>query len=96
MQKQLEVLQPSADAIAMTAAVSDFRRKGGGKSNKISKALLLDSLSNTFETVPDLLVEIVSRRQIGQVFLGFAALTGDDAEIESLGKEKRLQKGCAD
>jgi len=94
MQKKLEILQPNADAVAMAAAVSDFRKKRGAVSNKISKEFLLKSLNNSFEVVPDLLVEIVSRRRIGQVFLGFAALTGDDVQIERLGTEKKLRKGC--
>ncbi len=94
MQKSLELLQPFADAIAMAAAVADIRKKGGAISKKLNKENLLASLDNGFESVPDLLVEVVNRRPIGQVLLGFAALTGDDSHIEKLGKEKKHRKGC--
>ncbi len=94
MQEKLALLQPSADAVAMAAAVADLRKKGGALSNKTSKESLIASIGNTFEAVPDLLVEIVNRRYLGQVLLGFAALTGDDNEVKKLGEEKKLLKGC--
>ncbi len=94
MQKSLTLLQPSADAVVMAAAVADIRRKGGAISNKLSKEDLLASMSSAFEAVPDLLGEMVQRRTNGQILLGFAALTGNDFELEKLGKEKKLRKGC--
>ena len=94
MEKHLAILQPYADAVAMAAAIADLRKKGGANANKISKEFFLEAIENSLETVPDLLVELVSRRVKGQVLLGFAALTGDDNQIKQLGKAKRESKGC--
>tara|TARA_Y100001968_G_scaffold136503_1_gene124549 strand:- start:3138 stop:4409 length:1272 start_codon:yes stop_codon:yes gene_type:complete len=92
MQIQLEKLQKTADVIAMAAAVSDFRRKGGKAKQKIQKDYLINSLD--LEIVPDLLSEVSSRKKEKQIILGFAALTGNDEQIQSLGEIKRGQKGC--
>ncbi|WP_320666449.1 bifunctional phosphopantothenoylcysteine decarboxylase/phosphopantothenate--cysteine ligase CoaBC [Prochlorococcus sp. MIT 1307] len=94
MQTTLTKLQPSADAIAMAAAVTDLRKKGGPISKKISKEALLASISQEFEVVPDLLAEIASGRPKDQAILGFAALTGNDIELEQLGRKKMQSKGC--
>ncbi len=94
MQEKLKDLQPSADGIAMAAAIADFKKKGGPSENKISKKNLIETIEENFELVPDLLTEIVLRRSAGQVLLGFAALTGDDINIKKVGKEKKLRKGC--
>ena len=94
MQAILRDLQPYADVVVMAAAVADLRKKGGANSNKISKEYLLTSIENSFEAVPDLLAEIANRRSKGQVILGFSALTGNDIEIEKIGKEKKQLKGC--
>ncbi len=94
MQERLSSLQFAADAISMTAAVADIRKTGGAETNKISKDSLLNSLNNSFEKVPDLLAELASNRPRGQILLGFSALTGNDSQIETLGKNKRLLKGC--
>ncbi len=94
MQQSIASLQSSADAVAMAAAVADLRKQGGASSQKGSKEGLLASIENGFETVPDLLVEMDQKRPIGQVLLGFAAMTGDDRQIEEHGKAKRIRKGC--
>ncbi len=94
MQSVISNLQPKANAVAMTAAVSDFRAKGGRNPKKLKKQELLSSFEKNLEETPDLLQEIVSRRDPGQIVLGFAALTGDDAEIKKLGEAKREKKGC--
>jgi len=94
MQKCLAILQPSADAVVMAAAIADFRKKGGALSQKLKKESLIKSMEEGFEIVPDLLREITNKRIEGQKILGFAALTGNDAEIQKLGEEKRLHKGC--
>ena len=44
--------------------------------------------------VPDLLAEIASGRPKDQAILGFAALTGNDIELEQLGRKKMQSKGC--
>ena len=90
----LAALQSQADAVAMAAAVADLRLADGPQVQKTSKDCLLASLATGLELVPDLLAELVGNRPEGQVVLGFAALTGDDAEVQKLGAAKRLLKGC--
>ncbi|CAI8253299.1 MAG: Coenzyme A biosynthesis bifunctional protein CoaBC [Prochlorococcus marinus str. MIT 9313] len=94
MQDMLAQLQSKADAVAMAAAVADVRRVNPAQTEKLSKDCLLQSFSQGWEQVPDLLAELVLRRPVGQVLLGFAALTGNEAQIQQLGEEKRLRKGC--
>ena len=95
LQKTLEDLQPSANAIAMTAAIADLRRKQSpSPDRKLSKESFLQSLSNDLEYVPDLLSQLVTQRCNGQIVLGFTALTGTDEEIKIVGKEKKINKGC--
>ncbi len=94
MQQMLNVLQPSADAIAMAAAVADVRRKSGFESKKLRKDSFLNALTSEMETVPDLLKGLVSQKPKNQVLLGFAALTGNDEEIKEQGQTKLVKKGC--
>ena len=94
MQDMLAQLQSKADAVAMAAAVVDVRRVNPAQAEKLSKDCLLQSFSQGWEQVPDLLAELVLRRPVGQVLLGFAALTANEAQIQHLGEEKRLRKGC--
>ncbi|CAI8169807.1 MAG: bifunctional phosphopantothenoylcysteine decarboxylase/phosphopantothenate--cysteine ligase CoaBC [Prochlorococcus sp.] len=94
MQSVLAALQSQADAVAMAAAVADLRLADGPQVQKTSKDCLLASLATGLELVPDLLAELVGNRPEGQVVLGFAALTGDDSEVQKLGAAKRLLKGC--
>ncbi len=86
-------LQPSAEVIVMTAAVSDFR-KSNPSEKKISKEHFLDSLFNDIEMTPDLIKNQISRKLENQIFLGFAAETGSDHEIKEKGEIKRVSKGC--
>lgn len=88
MQDMLAQLQSKADAVAMAAAVADVRRVNPAQTEKLSKDCLLQSFCQGWEQVPDLLAELVLRRPVGQVLLGFAALTGNDAQIQQLGEEK--------
>ncbi len=94
MQERLRSLQASADAVIMAAAVSDIRRKGGQASEKKRKDLLIDSLLNSLEPVPDILLELNANKPNKQILLGFAALTGNDEHIQKDGEEKRISKGC--
>ena len=97
MQAVLEQQQTGKDAIAMAAAVADFRRDvtaNGSAGGKVSKANLKVQLTDGWELVPDLLQSLAARRSAGQLILGFAALTGDDNALRRLGEEKRLSKGC--
>ena len=94
MQQALLERQPDADAVAMVAAVADLRRVDGGQRIKPAKRELADALRSGWEVVPDLLQELVKNKPAEQRVLGFAALTGTDAELLERGREKRLQKGC--
>lgn len=82
-----------ADAVVMAAAVADFRpaqratakiKKDGGVPEPI--ALL---------PTADVLSDLVARRTPGQIVVGFAAETGDDAgDVLAHGRAKLARKGC--
>jgi len=90
MQIALAELQPEADAIAMAAAVADHRRAAPSP-HKASKQELAAALASGWEPVPDLLAELVSRREGQRPILGFAAYSGDGLEAA---RAKRRRKGC--
>lgn len=90
MQQALSALQPRVEAIAMAAAVADHRRASPA-GHKASKQELAASLGSGWEPVPDLLAELVARRQVPQPILGFAAYSGDGREEA---RAKRRRKGC--
>ena len=94
MQECLSVLQPQADAVAMAAAVADWRRCGGAAANKLPKQEALSTWSDQLESVPDLLAELSQRKPPGQRLLGFAALTGQDNDIVARAQDKCRLKGC--
>ncbi len=93
MRKALGELQSSANAVSMAAAVADLQIKGGQKTHKIEKQLLLSSLNN-LEEVPDLLKELAANKPKNQILLGFSALTGEDEFIKKQGLKKLFEKGC--
>jgi phosphopantothenoylcysteine decarboxylase / phosphopantothenate---cysteine ligase len=82
-----------ADAVVMAAAVADFRpgalakhkiKKDGSEPPPLHLALN-----------PDILVELVGAREPGQVVVGFAAETGDEAgDPLHHGRAKLARKGC--
>ncbi len=82
-----------ADAVVMAAAVADFRpadyvtakiKKGGAEPPRIRLV-----------RTADVLTDLVSRRPAGQVLVGFAAETGDDAgSVLHHGRAKLAAKGC--
>jgi phosphopantothenoylcysteine decarboxylase/phosphopantothenate--cysteine ligase len=83
----------AADAVVMAAAVADFR-PADAQQSKIKKsgaepppvALALN---------PDILRELVERRQPGQVIVGFAAETGDaERGVLDHGRDKLVRKGA--
>jgi len=90
LQQQLRVLQPQADAVAMAAAVADHRR-AEPLASKIAKHELEHALAQGWETVPDLLAELVAQRPSGQRILGFAAHSGD---VLPQAQAKFARKGC--
>jgi phosphopantothenoylcysteine decarboxylase / phosphopantothenate---cysteine ligase len=82
-----------ADAIVMAAAVADFRPEIVAV-HKMKKGDAgpppLPLLTN-----PDILVELVAAREPGQVIVGFAAETGDEAgDALHHGRAKLARKGC--
>lgn len=90
LQQALERLQPRAHAIAMAAAVADHR-PARTLSHKPSKAELEAVMAGPWAPVPDLLMELVSRRSAGQRILGFAAQSGD---VLPQAQAKFARKGC--
>ena len=90
MERALRQAQPGAEAIAMAAAVADHRR-ADPPGEKLEKSELERSLSQGWETVPDLLAGLVESRAPGQVLLGFAAQSGD---VLSQARAKWRRKGC--
>jgi phosphopantothenoylcysteine decarboxylase / phosphopantothenate---cysteine ligase len=90
LQRALQQLQPAADAIAMAAAVADHRLSTPFR-HKPEKAALADALQSGWETVPDLLRQLVERRPAGQRILGFAAHSG---EVLPQAVAKFARTGC--
>ena len=94
MGEKIDNLQPSAQVIVMAAAISDFK-KNNPSEKKISKELFLNSIFDDIEMTPDLIKNQTKRKLENQIFLGFAAETGNDDEIKEKGEKKRISKGCA-
>jgi phosphopantothenoylcysteine decarboxylase/phosphopantothenate--cysteine ligase len=94
MGRALEANWPEADALVMAAAVADWRRRGGPAASKASKDTTGSALVGDLELVPDLLASLVHNRRRGQVCLGFAALSGDDATLQERAKAKIRAKSC--
>ena len=90
LQASLEALQPSADAIAMAAAVADHRPKQRFN-HKPDKQDLAVAMEAGWEPIPDVLRGLVERRPAGQGILGFAAHTGD---VLPQAQAKWARKGC--
>ncbi|MGL6133148.1 MAG: bifunctional phosphopantothenoylcysteine decarboxylase/phosphopantothenate--cysteine ligase CoaBC [Prochlorococcaceae cyanobacterium] len=90
MERALNEAQPTADAIAMAAAVADHRR-ATPLPHKLSKHELDRELAAGWEPVPDILRGLVQRRPEGQVILGFAAHSGD---VLAQAQAKWAGKGC--
>jgi phosphopantothenoylcysteine decarboxylase/phosphopantothenate--cysteine ligase len=82
-----------ADAVVMAAAVADFR-PGDLATHKIKKdGSEPPPLRLTLN--PDILVELVAAREPGQLVVGFAAETGDEAgDPLHHGRAKLARKGC--
>jgi phosphopantothenoylcysteine decarboxylase/phosphopantothenate--cysteine ligase len=94
MERCLQEHWPQTDALAMAAAVADWRRRGGPAPIKASKDRGLSALAVELEAVPDLLAALVQQRRQGQVCLGFAALSGDDVALQEQAESKLHAKGC--
>ena len=90
LEAELARAQPGVDAIAMAAAVADHRRSAP-VATKLPKQELEVDLGGGWQAVPDLLAQLVARRQPGQVILGFAAHSGD---VLPQARAKFARKGC--
>tara|TARA_B100000579_G_scaffold355752_1_gene311204 strand:- start:189 stop:764 length:576 start_codon:yes stop_codon:yes gene_type:complete len=93
MGEKINDLQPSAKVIVMAAAVSDFK-KHSPSYQKIPKELFINSMLNDLEVAPDLIKKQTRKKLDHQIYLGFAAETGNDSEIMEKGEKKRISKGC--
>ncbi len=93
MGEKIDDLQPSAQVIVMTAAVSDFKKNSPSK-EKISKEFFIKSIFDDLEMTTDLIKNQTRKKLENQIFLGFAAETGSDNEIIEKGEKKRVLKGC--
>lgn len=85
LKEQLEAHAPRADVVVMAAAVSDWRVKNPS-ATKLKKGAGAPSLE--LESTPDLLAGLGASRPEGQVLVGFALETGDDATVESQARAK--------
>ncbi len=82
-----------ADAVVMAAAVADFRPAAPAE-HKIKKDGSEPAPLRLVQN-PDVLVELVGSRPQGQVVVGFAAETGDEAgDALHHGRAKLMRKGC--
>ncbi|GAA0984850.1 bifunctional phosphopantothenoylcysteine decarboxylase/phosphopantothenate--cysteine ligase CoaBC [Nocardioides aquaticus] len=84
----------AGDAVVMAAAPADFRPVGE-EQHKIKKAA--DGSAPVLELTqnPDVLRELAETRRAGEVLVGFAAETGDDATgVLDLARAKLARKGC--
>ncbi|MGI8760831.1 MAG: bifunctional phosphopantothenoylcysteine decarboxylase/phosphopantothenate--cysteine ligase CoaBC [Jatrophihabitantaceae bacterium] len=82
-----------ADTVVMAAAVADFRPSSatGYKIKKSDGPPAPVELSEN----PDVLAELVAARRAAQLFVGFAAETGDEtATVLQHGRAKLAAKGC--
>lgn len=80
----------SADVLIMAAAVADFRPEvdAAVKIKKNGSGINLKLVEN-----PDILADLVQRRQPGQIIVGFAAETGDQTHTPlDFGQAKALRK----
>ncbi|MFW3169131.1 bifunctional phosphopantothenoylcysteine decarboxylase/phosphopantothenate--cysteine ligase CoaBC [Geodermatophilus sp. CPCC 206100] len=83
-----------ADVVVMSAAVADFR-PATVAATKLKKDSAAEPDSVPLARNPDVLVELVGKRPTGQVVVGFAAETGDDAgDVLTHARAKLARKGC--
>jgi phosphopantothenoylcysteine decarboxylase/phosphopantothenate--cysteine ligase len=93
MREAVLKVAPAAQAVVMAAAVADFRPA----ERRVSKIKKAGSDPDPLSLVanPDILAELVRRRPVGQVIVGFAAETGDsEGDVLSYGRAKLVRKGC--
>ena len=90
----VEDAAPDVDVVIMAAAVADYRPAVIAES-KIKKELAGDRLTLELVKNPDILARLAEARRPGQVIVGFAAETEQDADaLLALGRTKIARKGC--
>ncbi|MGY1663251.1 bifunctional phosphopantothenoylcysteine decarboxylase/phosphopantothenate--cysteine ligase CoaBC [Geodermatophilus sp. SYSU D00705] len=83
-----------ADVVVMAAAVADFR-PAEVAATKLKKDSAAEPSAVPLVRNPDVLAELVTKRPPGQLVVGFAAETGDDAgDVLSHARAKLARKGC--
>jgi phosphopantothenoylcysteine decarboxylase/phosphopantothenate--cysteine ligase len=83
-----------ADVVVMSAAVADFRPETVAAS-KLKKGSGSEPSSVLLVRNPDVLAELVTKREAGQLVVGFAAETGDDeGDVLTHARAKLARKGC--
>jgi phosphopantothenoylcysteine decarboxylase/phosphopantothenate--cysteine ligase len=83
-----------ADVVVMSAAVADFRPAAVAAS-KLKKGSGSEPSAIPLVRNPDVLAELVTKREAGQLVVGFAAETGDDeGDVLSHARAKLARKGC--
>ena len=85
----LEVF-PNADFTIAAAAIGDVRSKFQSD-RKLPKSEL--PLNLELEYIPDIVADLVTRKQSNQIVMGFAAQTGTEAEVLAAAQDKLLRKG---
>ena len=90
----IEDVASHVDVVIMAAAVADYRPAVIAES-KIKKELAGDRLTIELVKNPDILAGLAEARRPGQVIVGFAAETEQDADaLLALGRRKIARKGC--
>lgn len=94
LQRAMAEAAASADVVIMAAAVADYRPEIVAES-KIKKDVAGDVLDLRLVRNPDILHELASSAQAGQLVIGFAAETETDREaLIALGRSKIARKAC--
>jgi len=78
----------AADVLLMAAAVADYR-PADPRAGKLSKEKTGDTLELRLERTQDVVAGLAAERRPGQVLVGFAAETGEDAVASARGKLAR-------
>lgn len=86
--------QASHDVVIMAAAVADYRPAAISES-KLKKDAAGEQLTLKLVQNPDVLLELVTAKPVGQTIVGFAAETAESAdELLELGRQKIARKKC--
>jgi phosphopantothenoylcysteine decarboxylase/phosphopantothenate--cysteine ligase len=81
---------PKADITIAAAAIGDVRSKFQSD-RKLPKSEL--PLNLELEYIPDIVADLVTRKQANQIVVGFAAQTGTETEVLAAAQDKLQRKG---